>query len=249
MNSNSPVLSGFGLTTQNYLASLSDIDAVEHTLKCFIVSPNVNRYRRKVDLDGMLFENYLKSPVVLYNHNDDHLPIGRCLWLKKENEGILVKVQFNNTPLALEIFQLYKEGYLTSWSIGFLPVSYDWIRQDDVEVLNITKWELVEFSAVPVPADPDAVTVAIEQGLIKNEILLQHLGNVTFSNCFAGIRLLSEQVHHLSESLQVLTTRFGILSEDIKPLLCPALPPVSELQSQLNESIENYIKQLKQKAA
>jgi phage head maturation protease len=33
------------------------------------------------------------------------------------------------------------------------------------------KWELLEYSAVPVPANPDALSLAVQRGFLKNETI------------------------------------------------------------------------------
>lgn len=155
---------------------VSEVRQAENkTLKCYIVTAGVNRGGRKIDPKGGQFEDYFKSPVVLAFHDDTKV-IGRCLELSVESGGILASFEFNHTGLAEDIFRLYKEGFLTSWSIGFLPLEMKTEKEAGREVLHITSWMLLEVSAVSVPMDSDAVTVAIGQGLIHDALLLQSLG-------------------------------------------------------------------------
>lgn len=145
------------------------------TLKCCIVTAGVNRGGRRIDPRGGNFEDYFKSPVVLAFHDDTKV-IGRCVELSVETGGILATFEFSGTRLAREIFNLYEEGFLTSWSIGFLPLEMKTEKEGGKEIMHITKWVLLEVSAVSVPMDADAITVAIGQGLIHDEMLLQSLG-------------------------------------------------------------------------
>ncbi|MGE5432384.1 MAG: HK97 family phage prohead protease [Syntrophomonadaceae bacterium] len=149
-------------------------DSENKTLKCYIVTAGVNRGQRKIDPQGGRFDDYFKSPVVLAFHDDTKV-IGRCVDLSIETGGILATFEFNHTRLADDIFRLYKEGFLTSWSIGFLPLEMKQEKEGGKDVLHITNWMLLEVSAVSVPMDADAVTVAIGQGLIHDELLLQSL--------------------------------------------------------------------------
>ncbi|MCU7500721.1 MAG: HK97 family phage prohead protease [Bacteroidota bacterium] len=160
---------------------VSEIRGSENkTLQCYIVTAGINRGGRKIDPHGGKFEDYFKSPVVLAFHDDTKV-IGRCIDLSVETGGILATFEFNHTQLASDIFRLYKEGFLTSWSIGFLPLEMKSEKEGGKEVIHITSWLLLEVSAVSVPMDADAVTVAIGQGLIKDELLLQSLGESDFS--------------------------------------------------------------------
>jgi hypothetical protein len=93
------------------------------------------------------------------------------LWTKKTAEGILSKMQFAKTQMAEEIFQLYKEGFMRAFSVGFIPK--EWTDGDGEKVprRTYTKWELLEYSAVPVPANPDALALAISKGLLQDDSL------------------------------------------------------------------------------
>lgn len=154
---------------------VSEVRQAENkTLKCYIVTAGVNRGGRKIDPQGGQFDDYLKSPVVLAFHDETKI-IGRCVELSVESGGILASFEFNHTTLAEDIFRLYEGGFLTSWSIGFLPLEMKTEIEGGREVLHITSWMLLEVSAVSVPMDSDAVTVAIGQGLIHDTLLLQSL--------------------------------------------------------------------------
>lgn len=154
---------------------VSEIRGSENkTLRCYIVTAGINRGCRRIDPKGGIFDDYFKSPVVLAFHDDTKV-IGRCIDLNVETGGILATFEFNHTGLADDIFRLYREGFLTSWSIGFLPLEMKSEKEGGKEILHITKWMLLEVSAVSVPMDADAVTVAIGQGLIHDQLLIQSL--------------------------------------------------------------------------
>ena len=113
--------------------------------------------------------NFNKNPVVLWAHKYDIPPIGKALWTKEDAGGILSKVKFANTPFAQEIFQLYKEGFLKAFSVGFLPKDYVDGDGEKKASRTYTNWELLEYSAVPVPANPEALSLAIQRGILKDE--------------------------------------------------------------------------------
>jgi hypothetical protein len=85
-------------------------------------------------------------------------------------------VQFADTPTGREIHQLYAEGYLRAWSIGFLPRAWAPLAPetdraadsgaDAPRGFHITAAEVVELSAVPVPANPQALTLALQRGAL-----------------------------------------------------------------------------------
>jgi hypothetical protein len=66
------------------------------------------------------------------------------------------------------VFNMYKSGFLNAVSIGFDPYEWEALEEKDgktptdlVGMMNqgthFTKWDLLEFSAVPVPSNPDAL--------------------------------------------------------------------------------------------
>jgi hypothetical protein len=88
------------------------------------------------------------------------LPIGRCENVKMESGALVGTIVFASekaNPKAEQCFQLFRENVLRSVSVGFIPHSYRWEKQDDIEVLILDDNELVELSATPTPANPDAL--------------------------------------------------------------------------------------------
>ena len=147
-----------------------------------LVSTNaIDRYMEVIDPDGMDARNFRKNPVVLWAHDYTQPPIGKALWIKKEGDGIVSKVKFANTPKGQEIFSLYKDGFMKAFSIGFIPIETENMQDDDMvddpdmpkkpkkPKKIYKKWELLEYSAVPVPANPEAVALCVQRGLIKSE--------------------------------------------------------------------------------
>ena len=161
----------------------SEIKAIDETnmeLTALVSTNAVDRYREVIDPDGMDAKNFRKNPVVLWAHDYSQPPIGKALWIKKEGDGIVSKVKFANTPRAKEIFELYKDGFMKAFSIGFIPMETENIPMDDPMMPEkpqdhkkprkiYRKWELLEYSAVPIPANPEAVALAVQKGLITDE--------------------------------------------------------------------------------
>jgi len=124
-----------------------------------IVSP------RGIELDG-----YLKNPVLLWAHRYMDPPIGRAMWVKRKKDGLVAKFEFSKSQFANEIYQLYKDGFLRAFSIGFIPLDYDEKEKIHKKIL------LLEVSAVPVPANENALVVeAYQKGLIQSVQLKKDL--------------------------------------------------------------------------
>lgn len=123
----------------------------------------VDRYGDIVEPDGADLKNFKKNPQLLWSHNltfsHSGAPIGKVVKTWFEGEGkkkaLMFKAQFDMADeFAREIFRKYKDGFLNAFSIGFMPM--EWEELGDW-AYRFTKWELLEISAVPVPANPDAV--------------------------------------------------------------------------------------------
>jgi hypothetical protein len=68
------------------------------------------------------------------------------------------------------IFNKYANGFLTSFSVGFRPVEYTKREPDNwMSGKEFTKQELLEVSAVAVPANPNAnVNLSFGEGMVKS---------------------------------------------------------------------------------
>lgn len=153
----------------------------------------VDRDKEVVDPKGAILDNYRKNPVVLYNHNTNIPPIGKNLWIRTSEDGIVAKTQFASTEFAKDIQRLFEGGYLNAFSIRFIPLDWEEVTirearakgikipeaigySDDDVVRVYTKWELLEYSVVPIPANPEAVRLACVEGIVKSKQLIKDLG-------------------------------------------------------------------------
>jgi HK97 family phage prohead protease len=123
--------------------------------KEFVASTSgVKRDGLTLDMRGGLLDNYLRNPVVLWAHDyqGTHLPVGKTSKLKVLAKELRATIQFDLAdPFAAEIARKYDEGYLNAVSIGWID------REVSADRATVTKWELLDISAVPVPGDPDAL--------------------------------------------------------------------------------------------
>jgi phage head maturation protease len=74
------------------------------------------------------------------------------------------------TERAEEVWQLFKGGFLNAFSVGFIPLKGHRPTPDDIKKnpdlaearFIYDEWELLEFSPVTVPANPEALSQAIK---------------------------------------------------------------------------------------
>lgn len=146
-------------------------------LKVTISTRGRDRHGDILEPGGAQVASFLKNPVVLWAHEYRSLPIGRATALTREGEALKADVIFAGTPFAREVYGLYAGGFLKGWSVGFLPLEWEVMEdaQGRFNGYHVKSWELMELSAVPVPANPEALTEALGKGLVREPALRKSL--------------------------------------------------------------------------
>ena len=124
--------------------------------RIIITDETVDRYHEVIKADGWDFANYKNNPVVLAFHDYSSLPVGVTETLVREGSGWVAEGRFapeSCNPFAQQIRRLYDAGFLRTASVGLIP------KEFDTDGMTITKAELLEWSFVPVPANPSAISV------------------------------------------------------------------------------------------
>ena len=179
------------------VADDAQTDETARTETSFITVDCVDRDKEIVLPRGMDLRPFQKNPIVPFAHAYDALPVGRCLWLKREargkGEGILAKTQYAQPPadwngewFPSAVFALIQQGILKGKSIGFLPLEARPPKEDEIKArpdwagarLIFPKTVLLEYSIAPVPANPDALVQAVNKGLRIPLRMLEEMGIV-----------------------------------------------------------------------
>jgi HK97 family phage prohead protease len=155
-----------GDATSKLLANIKEANADDGRFKVVFTSGSLDRHGETVNPDGWDFTNYMNNPVVLYAHDYCSLPIGMVEKITRDGDNWIAEGMFASadmSPMAGYVAKLYKAGFLKTVSVGFLPTEMD-------AEYNSLKQELLEISFVPVPANPDALSLAKELGLNIEEM-------------------------------------------------------------------------------
>ena len=143
------------------------VDEAEGIFEIMITTEDQDRQGDFVRAAGGKIESYLRNPIVLFGHSYSDLPVARTLSLEII-PGRGIKAQFQFPPAgtydkADVIHSLFAEKFINAASIGFIPVTaipldskYPLGAQDYIE------WELLEWSLVSVPANQDALRLALD---------------------------------------------------------------------------------------
>jgi HK97 family phage prohead protease len=171
------------------------IDEQEKTIVHYITTKSIDRFGDKIYPEGMNDEDYRKNPVVLFAHDSREMTIGKNIWLKKDKKGVLAKTQFADTNIGRDLFRLNKNGFLNAWSIGFI------IPEDGSEyvdgVNHIRKWNLLEYSSVPLPANPESLNLMLKE--VSDDKLKKYLQESYESVHYELIRMSNHVYDRISE--------------------------------------------------
>lgn len=133
------------------------VDAGKMLVRCVITTDTPDRGGDVVIPTGLKnAEEFLLNPVVLWAHNRSGTPpIGTCAWLDVQPHRIVAETRFaQGVPFAEDVFRLYEQGVLRGWSIGFVPRKAHRIPKPNGIGLRVDEWDLLEYSAVPIPENP-----------------------------------------------------------------------------------------------
>lgn len=130
----------------------------------FVLSTEeVDRHGDVVSVDGWRLESYRRNPVLLWAHDYRRPAIGRALSVWSEPGRLLAQVEFAPGAFAQEVAALYEAGFQWGVSVGFRPIRWEERRDDRSGAflgIRFLEQELLEVSAVPVPANRQALRVA-----------------------------------------------------------------------------------------
>ena len=165
---------------------------------------------------GGRFDNYLKNPVVLLGHDYHDLPVAKTIEIiVLPGKGVRVTFQFPEWGLyekADTTRKLWDAGFLNAASIGFVPVksinlnpSEPWGPKEFVE------WELLEWSIVTVPANQEALRLALD--------------NINSAIEKRGRILSAANEKKLKQAAEAITAVLSQLEEEPEPDKAPHTEP------------------------
>ena len=157
-----------------------------------ISSEEVDRHGDVVSAAGWQLAAYRQNPVFLWAHDYTRPVIGRAAAVWPEPGLLLARMEFAPTDFAAEVAALYRSGYQQGVSVGFKPLRYAERRQESTGAflgIRFLEQELLEVSAVPVPANRQALRRAMEQSPRLGDYLCRAsgLGLESESDGAAGI--------------------------------------------------------------
>lgn len=144
----------------------------DRTFMAIASTPIVDRMGDTIEQNGWMLDNFIKNPVVPWAHDYSQLPVARVVEIGVNAQGYLqFKYQAppeGKNPFADTVWEMYRHQFMFAFSVGFKSIE----REGDWDTgYNFKKAELLEISAVVVPANPQAVALAYKSGIIDMEQL------------------------------------------------------------------------------
>jgi hypothetical protein len=119
------------------------------SFRVIISTSDEDRQGDAIDQSKWNLKNFENNPVVLWAHDYYSLPIGVATKIGVENGKLVAEGKFASAelnPFAGQVAALYEAGFIKTTSVGYM-------QHEDGEL------ELLEFSFVPVPANPYALSM------------------------------------------------------------------------------------------
>jgi hypothetical protein len=148
-------------------------DEGSRAIEFVCATDGVKRDNNRLRNDGWDIGSFAKNPVMLWAHDYNHPPVGSWRdWRIEDDEdgnpALAMTAVFAEYEFANTVYDLYTAGHMRAVSIGWTPLEYEEMLDDEGRVVgfDFIRNELLECSAVPIPADPDALMKATSRGII-----------------------------------------------------------------------------------
>lgn len=124
---------------------------------------SVNTHGFRMLTSGADLTEFRKNPVMLLNHNDWELPIGRWKNIRIEGDKILAEADFDMADeQGGQVARKVAEGYLKSCSIGAWAIESNdapELRLEGQKYPTITRWQVREASICTIGANHNALAL------------------------------------------------------------------------------------------
>jgi HK97 family phage prohead protease len=194
---------------KNFIVTEKSFNDKEKTITHYISTVTPDRFGDIVNPFGMDADNYRKNPIVLFGHSHHSRGnvIGKNIALFPDDFGVKAITKFADTPAGNDLYLLNREGYLNAWSIGYIPKK---IKTQNTTTNNqsgtyniIDEWELLEYSSVVIPANPDALNLMLKE--IKSQEVLQEINFALLESRIESVE--DKTARKITELVKLITRR------------------------------------------
>ena len=142
----------------------------------FIASnESLDRYQEIISPQGWELDNYRRNPVFqnAHQYGDIIFTLGKALITELRvvdgRQVLFQRIEFATgvNPIARIAFGLYKGKFLNAVSVGFVPLRWEPGEEGSRVRRRFIAQELLEVSAVAIPANPEALILGLKSGAIE----------------------------------------------------------------------------------
>ena len=135
----------------------------------------LDRYDEVIQASGWLLDDYARNPVIqnAHNYGDIIHTIGRAEKTWVQDGALMQTWRFASqaNPIAKIARDMYAGGFLHASSVGFIPIKWENGTDKAGYRRKYLEQELLEVSAVGIPANPDALALAVKSGAVAKSDL------------------------------------------------------------------------------
>ena len=132
---------------------------------------SLDRYEEIIVAEGWDLKNYLPNPVIQNSHQYGNIihTIGKARRTEVKDGALVQRWQFCSdiNPFAKMAYGMYRGGYLNASSVGFIPKRWEYGAQGAGYYRKFLEQELLEVSAVGIPANANALALALKSGAVE----------------------------------------------------------------------------------
>jgi HK97 family phage prohead protease len=141
------------LFATNTIGDIKSVDSENRILRDIVLSTgSIDRHGESLNPKGWKTDHFMKNPVLLWGHCYEELAIGRVLRVYIQDNALKGDIEFDTHEKAEIIYQQYLKGIMNAFSVGFIPLKFD-----ETGEYTYAEMELLELSAVTVPANAEAL--------------------------------------------------------------------------------------------
>lgn len=153
---------------------------------------SLDRCGEVISARGWRLDHYLANPVFqnAHQYGDILFTLGKAIVTEVRGNGLFQRIQFATeaNPVARIAFALYQGGFLNAVSVGFVPLRWENGSEKSGFRRRYLEQELLEVSAVAIPANPDALRLGYEAGAVNKDDLREA------ADLFAALALTTRDV-------------------------------------------------------
>jgi HK97 family phage prohead protease len=143
---------------------LKSIDQKKRQIRVLANSSALDRHGERLLPEAFAgsIARFMENPVLMPAHqhrleNGEPPVIGRVVKLWIDRQELWAIIEFAETELAEQYWQLYSRGFMKAVSVGFIAKKGEWSSEEGVRLYVHTEVELLEISCVPVPSNPESL--------------------------------------------------------------------------------------------